>query len=341
MADNFVIYDDEIQNDTPSPIIAVPIDRVDDISNVSSLNTSNVSLQHQPLPHQLDREDDETSNTKSNEDDDIKYFQEQEQEEQKRTYCSQPPPGFGHIHKNNNYYQDSLPSISPQQLILNKMMFTVGKHYHEHNNYLQYHEGPIRVTNESPQSKSSSKSNSNSSSSSTARISPSNSQSRARTAISRRTTGSTRSEEPEYYDGQLFREKYKVGNKINEGGFGSVWKIRDNALCGKCVKIMDLGQDRQSQNRRRKACIREYKMTEKAFTDEAVEVELYIDNTELIEHPSAYLIMPYFDGKDLFEFIDDEDYFKKVEISTMLHIFYKILEKYMIYIIIKQLFMVI
>ena len=37
--------------------------------------------------------------------------------------------------------------------------------------------------------------------------------------------------------------------------------------------------------------------------------------------------MPYFDGKDLYEFIDDDDYFENVSTSMMLKIFYKILEK--------------
>eukprot|EP01083_Nonionella_stella_P060880 158772_1 len=144
-------------------------------------------------------------------------------------------------------------------------------------------------------------------------------------------SGSTLSDEPRYLDGEVFHNKYVIGHKINEGGFGSVWKINDNALYSKCVKIMELGKDEENQTRRRKACIREYTMTQKAFSDEIIEVELYIDNvknmTGPMRIPQAYLIMPYFEGKDLFEFIDDEEYFKNVSTNTMLHIFYKIAEK--------------
>eukprot|EP00484_Ammonia_sp_Unknown_P017330 CAMPEP_0197034492 /NCGR_PEP_ID=MMETSP1384-20130603/12597_1 /TAXON_ID=29189 /ORGANISM="Ammonia sp." /LENGTH=860 /DNA_ID=CAMNT_0042464433 /DNA_START=338 /DNA_END=2920 /DNA_ORIENTATION=- len=145
--------------------------------------------------------------------------------------------------------------------------------------------------------------------------------------LSQRRSGSAVSEEPEYFDGYVFFEKYEIGDKINEGGFGSVYKLRDNNLYSSCVKVMYLGNDEKSQTRRRKNCIREFNMTKKALSDEVIEVELYMDNIWTMAEPKAYLVQPYFEGKDLFEFIDDDNYFKKVNTQMILTIFYKIAEK--------------
>ena len=299
-----------------TPITPIPIDRCEVIPVLHSLN---IGEENNDYNHNNDDHGEPVLKSLSNEDDDIKYRKQQQQHEQEE-YGEQ------------------------QQLIFDNIMLSVIGNK-------DCHEGPNRITNESQnnqsnnneninnndnnnnksKSKSVSKSSTSSKSSSssiatTTTTNTNNNVNNTKTGISRR-SASTLSEEPEYFDGEIFREKYVIGGKINEGGFGSVWKIRDNQLYSKCVKIMDLGKDHQSQTRRRKACIREFNMTKKAFSDEIVEVELYIDNQQIMQCPKAYLIMPYFEGKDLFEFIDDDDYFKKVSTQTMLHIFYKIAEK--------------
>lgn len=131
-------------------------------------------------------------------------------------------------------------------------------------------------------------------------------------------------------DTSVFLRRYEMGRKINEGGFGSVWRIRDNSSAypsSKCVKIMDLGRDETSYTRKRKTAIREFTMTYRAFSDDMEPVELYMDDIVGTNEPKAYLVMPYFKGKDLFEYIDDEDYPDKVNDDLILHIFYKIIEK--------------
>merc|ERR1719334_1235735 len=141
--------------------------------------------------------------------------------------------------------------------------------------------------------------------------------------------------ELEYHDAAAFAAKFEVGTKINEGGFGSVWRVRSKSpasapLQRQCVKIMELGHDEKSFARRKKGCLREFSMTHRAFADEPAAVELFMDATDTssaTKVPKAYLVMPYFCGKDLFEFIDDADYQRTVSDALILHIFYKMTEK--------------
>lgn len=128
-------------------------------------------------------------------------------------------------------------------------------------------------------------------------------------------------------DSSVFRSKYTVGRKINEGGFGAVWKLRRNGPSPQCVKIMDLGHDETTYARRRRACVREFNMTLRAFADEMATVELFVDALDAVECPQAFLVMPYFRGKDLFEFIDDEQYPERVSDELILEIFERIIEK--------------
>ena len=67
-------------------------------------------------------------------------------------------------------------------------------------------------------------------------------------------------------------------------------------------------------------------MTHRAFADELAEVELFMDAAPDVSARKTYLVMPYFRGKDLFEFIDDADYQRTVSDALILHIFYKIAE---------------
>ena len=134
-------------------------------------------------------------------------------------------------------------------------------------------------------------------------------------------------EELRVQNADIFHRKYTMGRKINEGGFGSVWRIRDNHPTAKCVKIMELGHDETSYARKRKQCMREFSMTYRAFADEMVQTELFMEDIGATDEPKAYLVMPYFKGKDLFEYIDDEEYPEKINDGIILHIFYKIVEK--------------
>eukprot|EP01084_Bolivina_argentea_P166284 288727_1 len=132
------------------------------------------------------------------------------------------------------------------------------------------------------------------------------------------------------YDSKQFNDSYIIGDKINDGTFGSVWRIHNNEL--KCVKIIDLDRDVNGESEnglqmRKQAAICEYKLTQKAFNHECIGIELFIDDicSNQIESPRAYLIMPYFNGKDLFEFIDG-NYEKQVNVGVYLGIFCKIME---------------
>jgi len=145
--------------------------------------------------------------------------------------------------------------------------------------------------------------------------------------ISRRTVSTLSEPQPEYYAGDMFRATYRVGQRINEGGFGCVWKIDDHSLYARCVKIMEMGVDEHAQRRRCKAVVREFAMTQKAMSDEVVDVELFLDDVRRVSHPRAYLVMPYFEGRDLFDYIDDEAYARTASTALILDIFHNILEK--------------
>ncbi len=78
-----------------------------------------------------------------------------------------------------------------------------------------------------------------------------------------------------------FTELYVIGDKINDGTFGSVWRINIDQL--KCVKVIET---------RKKAAISEYELTQKAFSDECIGVELFVDDiyNNKIMAPQAYLM---------------------------------------------------
>ena len=87
---------------------------------------------------------------------------------------------------------------------------------------------------------------------------------------------------------------------------------------------MHLGHGEKAAKRRR-ACIHEFEVTKKALSHEIdVDVELYMDGMDS-EESKGYLVMPFYDGQDLYDFIGDEQYFEKVSMETMLDIFYQIL----------------
>ena len=133
----------------------------------------------------------------------------------------------------------------------------------------------------------------------------------------------------QYWDGSLFHERYVIGTKVNEGGFGSVWRIKNDAT--KCVKVMDLGHDKVSQQQRSLSILNEYIFTAEALPSHPVELymdDFDVDTNDAINHNAkAFLVLPYIDGQDLYDIIGDEHYFENVSIDSMLDVFYKMLLK--------------
>ena len=122
-----------------------------------------------------------------------------------------------------------------------------------------------------------------------------------------------------------------MGDQINKGGFGTVYHLKGEPT--KCVKVMHIGRD-QKASQRRQCIISEYHSTKHALEgtlDDHVRgiTELYLDdmkNDDIVD-PKGYLIIPYFNGRDLYDIIGDEHYAQKMTTDAMLDIFYQILQR--------------
>jgi len=113
-----------------------------------------------------------------------------------------------------------------------------------------------------------------------------------------------------------FHARYTVGAKVNSGGFGAVWRLANCATL--CVKIMPI--DGNANNRQ--SIFREFEATQIAFEhDLNAVVELFVDDSA----DCAYLILPFFDGCDLYDVIGDDQYFEKVSTDAMIDIFHRVL----------------
>merc|ERR1719295_2331203 len=78
----------------------------------------------------------------------------------------------------------------------------------------------------------------------------------------------------DYGNGEEFHNTYIIGSRINQGSFGSVWRLQNDST--KCVKVMSTGEDEQA-NHKRAAHVREFQATQMALS-ETSDIELFMDD---------------------------------------------------------------